>query len=237
MATTTKQTDSRRSALKAARQPAASVPEVAPAPDVDGPVAPVVEMARTPDIDGAAAPAPGVKPAYLTYLHARKGLATAFRGRQLRDREALEDAQKCYQAYQQAMDNAVKAKEKAEREALGLYRTAVDSAVDKASQEYRERMRQASAQCKKVIDDAWKASMETSTTMAGIFENDEVLPPRGEPEQSARGRTSFTARAADLLETSKKGWASVARQSTAAVKRLVTRNGKRTKESAVDAHS
>jgi len=221
MATTTKQTDSRRSAVKAFRQPAA----------------PAAEVPQESSVDGPATPRPGVKPAYLTYLNARKGLATAFRGRQLRDKEAYENAQQCYQAYQQAMDNAVKAKEKAEREALGLYRATVDSAVDKASQEYRERMRQASIQCKKGIDDAWKASMETSTTMAGIFENDEVLPPRGESEQSAGGPASLIRRAASLLVTAKKGWALVARRSAAAVKRLVAGNGKRTKESAVDAHS
>ncbi len=221
MATTTKQTDSKRSALKASRQSAGSVAEVAQL-SVD---------------DGPNAPRPGVKPAYLTYLNARKGLATAFRGRQLRDKEAYEDAQKCYQAYQQAMDNAVKAKEKAEREALALYKAAVDTAVDKASQEYRERMRQASFQCKKAIDDAWRASMETSSTMAGIFENDDVLPQRGESEENAGGRMSFTGRAFSLLVTAKRGWVSVARRSIAAVKRLVRGNGKRTNESAVDAHS
>lgn len=219
MAATTKQTDSRRSAVKSSRQPAA----------------PIVEAAQAPDVDGPVAPAPGVKPAYLTYLHARKGLATAFTGRQIRDKEALEEAQQCYESYQQAMDNAVKTKEKAEREALALYKAVVESAVDKASQEYRERMRQASAQCKKAIDDAWMASMDTSTTMAGIFENDDVLPPRG--EQSARRLTSFTAKAADLLVTAKNGWASVARGSIAAVKRFILGIGKRTKESEVDAHS
>jgi hypothetical protein len=221
MATTSKQNDSKRSAVKASRQPAA----------------PVAEAAQVSSMDGPAAPRPGVKPAYLTYLSARKGLATAFRGRQLRDKEVYEDAQECYQAYQQAIDNAVQAREKAEREALGLYRGTVESAVEKASQEYRERMRQASVQCKKATDDAWKASMETSATMAGIFENDEVLPERVEAPEGGSGPESLAGRAGSVLLAAKRGYTSLARRSTGAVKRLMLGNGKRTKESAVDAHS
>ncbi len=125
-----------------------------------------------------------VRPAYLTYLKARKGLAEAFRGRERRDQEAYRDAERQYQIYEEAIEKAMRVREKAERDALDEYRDTVDKAVENASLAYKARMKQARMNCKQGVVDAWRNSMETSTQIAEVFEQNgnqyhEDNPPQG----------------------------------------------------------
>ncbi len=73
---------------------------------------------------------------------------------------------------EEEIEKAMQARQKAEVEALLSYRQEVDKALDKASQVYKERVKQALAECKKSVMAAWKTSMETSARMAGVFEGD-----------------------------------------------------------------
>lgn len=218
--TTTRQPDSKKPGVKGAKQSSAPFsiePSVATAPDQ-----PV--------------PNPGVQPAYLDYLQARKGLATAFRGRQLYDKQAYDDSQRCYQSYEQAIENAFKTRQKAEREALAIYRSAVDSAVEKAAQEYRERMREASSQCKKTTDDSWKASMQTSGAMADIFNNDQTLPQVDSSRSSSPVKNVVASFGRGLIAV-KNGAVSLAGRTAGSVKRFFFGNGKPAKDKAVDAQA
>jgi acyl-CoA reductase-like NAD-dependent aldehyde dehydrogenase len=56
--------------------------------------------------------------------------------------------------------------------ALDAYREDVDKAVDKASQAYKDKMKQALKEYRQRVMDAWRSSMETSAQMTGIFEED-----------------------------------------------------------------
>ena len=71
-----------------------------------------------------------------------------------------------------ASKKAMKAREKAELNALDAYREDVDKAVDKASQAYKDKMKQALKEYRQRVMDAWRSSMETSAQMTGIFEED-----------------------------------------------------------------
>jgi hypothetical protein len=218
--TTNRQPDSKKAGAKASKQnsaPSSIEPSVAPAPDQ-----PV--------------PNPGVQPAYLDYLQARKGLATAFRGRQLYDKQAYDDSQRCYQSYEQAIETAFKTRQKAEREALAIYRSAVDSAVEKAAQEYRERMRAASTQCKKTTDDSWKASMQTSGAMADIFNNDQTLPQLDSSRSSSPVKNVVASFGRGLVVV-KDGTVSLAGRTGNSVKRLFLGNSRPAKDRAIDAHA
>jgi hypothetical protein len=114
-----------------------------------------------------------IRPAYRAYLEAQKGLAKAFRGQECQDQEAYKDAERRYQVYEEAMERAMKAREKAERDALDIYRETVDKAVKKASDDYRERMKLALRECKRTIELVWKASRETSAEMTTVFHGDD----------------------------------------------------------------
>ncbi len=217
MTTTARPATPKKTAPRAAKQPVATVPEQPPAP--------------VPEQDPGAPT--GVQPAYVSYLHARKGVANAFRGRQREDDQAYEDSQRRYQEYQDAMDEALKARQKAEKEALELYRASVDSAVEKASGEYRSRMRQALVDCKTATDSAWKAAMVTSADMTGVFESDRLTR---KDEESADG--SRLARLKSNLNEDlvmfKKGSLVVARRVSQTTKRLVRRDSKPAAASAVE---
>ncbi len=215
--TTTRQSDSKKNGAKGPKQTPATFP-------IEPSMATVLEQPL---------PSPGVQPAYLSYLHARRGLATAFRGRQLYDKQAYDDSQRCYESYEQAVENAFKTRQKAEREALAVYRSAVDSAVERAAQEYRERMRQASAQCKQTTDDAWKASMQTSGAMAEIFNNDQTLPQPEASRSNSLGKQVIATIFRGLVAM-KNGTVSLARRAWTFVKRAFMRNDKRDKGGAVD---
>ena len=117
---------------------------------------------------------PGVEPAYTRYLHARDGLADAFKGKELYDRIAYERAQQNYRVYEETVETVISDREKAEQEALELYRQAVDAAVARASQEYRERMKRARAACMKETEKAWRDCIETSAKTSSIFQDDKV---------------------------------------------------------------
>ena len=198
-------------------------------------VAPVAEESPVPIPQEEPGVPTGVQPAYVSYLHARKGVANAFRGRQREDDQAYEDSQRRYQEYQDAMDEALKARQKAEKEALELYRAAVDNAVEKASGEYGSRMRQALADCKTATDSAWKASMETSFGMTGVFESDRLIH---KDEESAAGSrlARLKSNLKDDLVMFKKGSLVVARRVSQTAKRLVRRDSKPAEASAVESH-
>ena len=55
---------------------------------------------------------------------------------------------------------------------MDVYRQDVDKSVDKASLAYKDKMKQALAECKLRVIDAWKSSMETSARMTGVFEEE-----------------------------------------------------------------
>ena len=114
----------------------------------------------------------GVRPAYRTYLEARKGLAEAFKQRVRQDQEAYRQAEQRYQLCEEAIEMAIKVREKAEMDALDAYREDVDKAVNQASQAYKDKMKQARIECKQRVMDAWRDSIETSTQITGFFEQD-----------------------------------------------------------------
>jgi hypothetical protein len=77
--------------------------------------------------------------------------------------------------YEETVDKTMKAREKAEIDALVAYRQEVDKAVDRVSQAYRDRVTQALAECRQRVLDAWKNSQETSAQMTGVFEEDKNI--------------------------------------------------------------
>lgn len=122
----------------------------------------------------------GIQLAYDEYLKARKRLANAFRGRESQDRVAYVSAAWRYRVYEEAMEKAVKAREKAEREALNTYLSTVDKALLQASEEFREKMLQALRECRHKTEQAWQSSIEISTDMTYVFQNDVSIPVSGE---------------------------------------------------------
>ena len=118
----------------------------------------------------------GARPAYLTYLDARKGLAEAFKQRVRQDQETCREAEWRYQLCESAIEMAIKVREKGELDALDAYREdvnkAVKKAVNKASQAYKDKMEQLRIECKQRVMDAWRGSIETSTRITGVFEQD-----------------------------------------------------------------
>jgi hypothetical protein len=118
---------------------------------------------------------PGVQPAYLEYLHARKELADAFRARVEQDRTAYEEAQRQYHLCQQMIDRAFDVREQAERDALNAYHRSIEESVKKASVEYRVHMKQALVACRKTTVEAWRNSIETSIKTSQSFQNDKII--------------------------------------------------------------
>jgi hypothetical protein len=114
----------------------------------------------------------GARPAYLTYLDARKGLAEAFKQRVRQDKEICKEAEWRYQLCESAIEMAIKVREKGELDALDAYREDVNKAVNKASQVYKDKMKQLRIECKQRVMDAWRGSIETSIKMTGAFEQD-----------------------------------------------------------------
>ena len=101
-------------------------------------------------------------PAYRDYLEARKALALAFKDREYRDQEAYRDGERRYRLYAEAIDRALKAREKGELDASDEYKGTVDKAIDRAAQLYREKTKQAMAECRQTIMEVWKASREAA---------------------------------------------------------------------------
>ena len=125
---------------------------------------------------GPVEPEPGVQPAYREYQQARKSLASAFRGRVRHDRAAIEHAERRYRTYDEAMDKALKNREKAERDALIAYAETLARAEEQASEVYHQRMKQALKECQQAIAQAWKESTENSGDMANVFADDKSIP-------------------------------------------------------------
>ena len=96
-----------------------------------------------PVIDGSGEIKTALGPTYQAYLEARKSLARAFRGRELRDQEAYRDAERRYELCDEAIEKAMGIRENAEQDASNTYREDVDKIVDKASRAYKDRTKQA----------------------------------------------------------------------------------------------
>ncbi len=133
------------------------------------PAEPIVEMDATQATEETKT---ALLPAYRTYLQGRKGLAQAFRDREQRDQEAYKDAERRYHICEQAIDNAVRVRETAEEYACGAYREEMDRAIEKASQTYKDKTKQALVDCKQRVVDAWRSSAETSGDMSGVSEEE-----------------------------------------------------------------
>lgn len=108
--------------------------------------------------------------AYRTYLEGRKNLAQAFKERSQQDQEAYRDAEQRYRLCEEAMEKAMKVRERAEIYASDAYREDLDKAVDNASRAYKDRTKQVMIDCKQRIMEAWRSSTETSTPMTGVCE-------------------------------------------------------------------
>lgn len=111
-----------------------------------------------------------VGPAYKAYLESRKNLALMFKEREYRDEEAYREAERQYRLCSLAIDQAVKKREKAELEAANLYQEELDRAINKASQTYKNKTKQAMIDCKQKVIDAWKNSMEASENTTVVCE-------------------------------------------------------------------
>jgi hypothetical protein len=111
-----------------------------------------------------------VGPAYLDYLDSRKNLALAFKEREYRDEEAYQEAERQYRFCALAIDQAMKNREKDELEAAESYKEEIDQAINKASQTYNNKTKQAMTDCKQKVMDAWKNSMETAEHTSMVCE-------------------------------------------------------------------
>ena len=138
---------------------------------------PILEQAREPEevpadrpVDGVDAAKIALGPAYRTYLDGRKGLAQAFKEREYRDQEAYRDAERRYRLCQEAIEKAVQMREKAELDAADAHRVEVDKAIEKASQNYKDKTKLALSECKQRVMDAWKNSTETPEQMTSVCE-------------------------------------------------------------------
>lgn len=166
---------------------------------------------------------PGVQPAYLEYLQARKELADAFRGRVEQDRTAYENAQRQYHLCQQMIDRAFDVREQAERDALDAYHRSIEESVKKASAEYRLNMKQALIACRKTTVEAWRNSIETSIKTSQSFQNDEIIV-RKHDEMEKNVAKNAVQKAKRLLITGKDRAVVLTRRGWRAVSRFFDRN-------------
>ena len=141
----------------------------------------------------------GLQPVYNKFMNARMGLATAFRRRELHDKKAYEDAERCYQTCEETIEKAMQAREKAEQEALSTYREKVDKAVKEASEEYRASIRNALIECKRSVQSAWKASMETSASMTEGLQKHETIPMKQEQIEGNPHRVNAAGKVAQKV--------------------------------------
>jgi len=161
--------------------------------------------------------AAGIQLAYDEYLKARKRLSNAFRGREFQDREAYVSAEWRYRIYEEAMEKAVKAREKAEREALNIYLNSVDRALLQASEEFRERMMQALRECRHKTEQAWQSSIETSTDMTYVFQNDvSILPSENQTDVRLKKTVRKRNNAHERLRAWKNGFIALFHRDTKA---------------------
>jgi hypothetical protein len=79
---------------------------------------------------------------------------------------------------EEAVDKAMKVRERTEMDALDAYRKDVDRAIERSSQYYRDRVSRAMTECGQRVLDAWDRSMQNSASVAGIFDQDKALDAR-----------------------------------------------------------
>jgi hypothetical protein len=108
--------------------------------------------------------------AYRTYLEGRRNLAQAFKVRGQQDQEAYRDAEQRYRLCEEAIENAMKVRERAEKNASDAYKEDVDKAVDNASRAYKDKTKQVLTECKQRVMEAWRSSTETSKPMTSVCE-------------------------------------------------------------------
>ena len=147
----------------------------------DGTVGFAQEVVERAESHEAMAPGNGgalteVPVAYHAYVDAQQKLGHAFKGRNRHDRLSYREATRRYQAYDDAITEALKAREKAEKQALDRYQKSVDAAIDLASAVYRTALKKALDDCRQATQQAWKDSAETSDQMRIIFRHEEDSP-------------------------------------------------------------
>jgi hypothetical protein len=79
---------------------------------------------------------------------------------------------------EEAVDKAMKARERTEMDALDAYRHDVDRAIERSSQYCRDSISRAMTECGHRVLDAWDQSMQNSASVAGIFDQDKALDTR-----------------------------------------------------------
>ncbi len=80
----------------------------------------------------------GVQPVYYDYIERGKALAEGFKQREPQVQEASREVEQRYQLSKEAIEIAIKVREKAEQDALVAYREELDKAVNKASQVHKD---------------------------------------------------------------------------------------------------
>jgi len=115
---------------------------------------------------------PALGSVYRAYLEGRRALALAFKEREYQDQEAYKDAERRYHLCEEAIEKALRTREKAEEDASDTYSDDIDKAVDRASQTYKDKVRQTLIECKQRVMDVWKSSSENSPEMTGVCEEE-----------------------------------------------------------------
>ncbi len=149
-------------ATSQSRQAARTKPQVQTPDEVTENETAISEVANEPRL--------AVAPAYRTFLEARRSLAQAFKDREYRDQEAYKDAERRYRACAEMMDTANRTREKAELDAADEYRDTVDKTIERATEFYREKTKQALAECRQTVMEAWKQSRESVSQPTPVCE-------------------------------------------------------------------
>jgi hypothetical protein len=129
-----------------------------------------------PDEDPGSEVLAEVPTAYNTYVGAQKALGVAFKGKNRQDRQAYKEAERRYHAYDDAINRALRARERDEQEALEVYKKTVERAVGRAAEAYRDSLKEALRTCRRATQQAWKDSGETSEQMEDFFFGDRQAP-------------------------------------------------------------
>jgi len=116
---------------------------------------------------------------------------------------------------EEQVDKAMKAREKAEVDALLAYRLEVDRAVDRVSQAYKDEVKRALDECRQSVVEAWKTSMQTSARMTGVFEEDKSPEEGGQPAVSSPSGQTVQFR--ELVQNAKRGFMSTVRKARRAL--------------------
>jgi hypothetical protein len=93
-------------------------------------------------------------------------------------KESAESVTETAMVCEEAVDKAMKVRERTEMDALDAYRQDVDRAIERSSQHYKDRISRAMTECGQRVLDAWDQSMQNSASVAGIFDQDKALDAR-----------------------------------------------------------